>query len=102
MGNNAPVLEVRDLLKTFGAVVAANEINVDISRGEDVGIICEGPEIAVDLGQTLRADIQDDPIEAEIVSIEAQMQAEIMAIKAKYEPRLAELRAIKAREAKDA
>ena len=27
MGNNAPILEVRDLLKTFGAVVAAKDIN---------------------------------------------------------------------------
>ena len=36
MGNNAPILEVRDLLKTFGAVVAAKDINVDISRGEVV------------------------------------------------------------------
>ena len=34
MGNNAPILEVRDLLKTFGAVVAAKDINVDISKGE--------------------------------------------------------------------
>ena len=32
MGNNAPILEVRDLLKTFGAVVAAKDINVDISN----------------------------------------------------------------------
>ena len=39
MGNNAPILEVRDLLKTFGAVVAAKDINVDISIGEVVGII---------------------------------------------------------------
>ncbi len=39
MGNNAPILEVRDLLKTFGAVVAAKDINVDISKGEVVGII---------------------------------------------------------------
>ena len=28
MGNSAPILEVRDLLKTFGAVVAAKDINV--------------------------------------------------------------------------
>ena len=39
MRNNAPILEVRDLLKTFGAVVAAKDINVDISKGEVVGII---------------------------------------------------------------
>ncbi len=39
MGNNAPILQVRDLLKTFGAVVAAKDINVDISKGEVVGII---------------------------------------------------------------
>ena len=30
--NNPPILEVRDLLKTFGAVVAAKDINVDIQR----------------------------------------------------------------------
>ena len=39
MQNNPPILEVRDLLKTFGAVVAAKDINVDISKGEVVGII---------------------------------------------------------------
>ena len=39
MGNNLPILEVRDLLKTFGAVVAAKDINVDISRGEVVCFI---------------------------------------------------------------
>ena len=39
MRNNTPILEVRDLLKTFGAVVAAKDINVDISKGEVVGII---------------------------------------------------------------
>ena len=39
MQNNIPILEVRDLLKTFGAVVAAKDINVDISKGEVVGII---------------------------------------------------------------
>ena len=39
MGNSAPILEVRDLLKTFGAVVAAKDINVDIFEGEVVGII---------------------------------------------------------------
>ena len=39
MKNNSPILEVRDLLKTFGAVVAAKDINVDISQGEIVGII---------------------------------------------------------------
>ena len=33
------ILEVRDLLKTFGAVVAAKDINVDVSKGEIVGII---------------------------------------------------------------
>ena len=27
MGNNAPILEVRDLLKTFGAVVAAKDLS---------------------------------------------------------------------------
>ena len=39
MKNNPPILEVRDLLKTFGAVIAAKDINVDISKGEVVGII---------------------------------------------------------------
>ena len=39
MENSSPILEVRDLLKTFGAVVAAKDINVDISQGEIVGII---------------------------------------------------------------
>ena len=39
MGNNSPILQVRDLVKTFGAVVAAKDINVDISKGEIVGII---------------------------------------------------------------
>ena len=39
MKNSSSILEVRDLLKTFGAVVAANDINVDISQGEIVGII---------------------------------------------------------------
>ena len=39
MKGNSPILEVRDLLKTFGAVVAAKDINVDISQGEIVGII---------------------------------------------------------------
>ena len=39
MKTNAPILEVRDLLKTFGAVVAAKDINVDIAKEEIVGII---------------------------------------------------------------
>tara|TARA_B100001564_G_scaffold327733_1_gene310925 strand:+ start:456 stop:1229 length:774 start_codon:yes stop_codon:yes gene_type:complete len=39
MENSAPILEVRDLLKTFGAVAAAKDINVDIFEGEVVGII---------------------------------------------------------------
>ena len=39
MQNSSSILEVRDLLKTFGAVVAAKDINVDISQGEIVGII---------------------------------------------------------------
>ena len=39
MTNNAPILAVRNLLKTFGAVVAAKDINVDIFEGEVVGII---------------------------------------------------------------
>ena len=39
MTRAAPILEIRDLLKTFGAVVAAKDINIDISRGEIVGII---------------------------------------------------------------
>ena len=39
MKQSKPILEVRDLLKTFGAVVAAKDINVDVSRGEIVGII---------------------------------------------------------------
>ena len=39
MKNSSSILEVRDLLKTFGAVVAAKDINVDISQGEIVGII---------------------------------------------------------------
>ena len=39
MKNQAPVLQVKDLLKTFGAVVAAKDINVDISNEEVVGII---------------------------------------------------------------
>ncbi len=34
-----PILQVRDLLKTFGAVVAAKDISLDISSGEIVGII---------------------------------------------------------------
>ena len=39
MKNSSSILEVRNLLKTFGAVVAAKDINVDISQGEIVGII---------------------------------------------------------------
>ena len=39
MKQSKPILEVRDLLKTFGAVVAAKDINVDVNRGEIVGII---------------------------------------------------------------
>ena len=39
MQNSSSILEVRNLLKTFGAVVAAKDINVDISQGEIVGII---------------------------------------------------------------
>ena len=39
MISNPPILQVRDLVKKFGAVVAANDINVDISKGEIVGII---------------------------------------------------------------
>ena len=39
MRNSSSILEVRNLLKTFGAVVAAKDINVDISQGEIVGII---------------------------------------------------------------
>ena len=35
----APVLEVRDLQKTFGAVVAAKDINVTVNEHEIVGII---------------------------------------------------------------
>ena len=39
MTESKPILEVRDLLKTFGAVVAAKDINVDVHKGEIVGII---------------------------------------------------------------
>ena len=39
MDSSAPILQVRDLLKTFGAVIAAKDINVDILKGEVVGII---------------------------------------------------------------
>ena len=39
MRNSSSILKVRNLLKTFGAVVAAKDINVDISQGEIVGII---------------------------------------------------------------
>ncbi len=39
MRNSSSILQVRNLLKTFGAVVAAKDINVDISQGEIVGII---------------------------------------------------------------
>ena len=39
MTSAAPILQVRDLLKTFGAVVAAKDINIDVSKGEIVGII---------------------------------------------------------------
>ena len=38
MKNQVPVLQVKDLLKTFGAVVAAKDINVDISNEEVVGL----------------------------------------------------------------
>ena len=38
MKQSKPILEVRDLLKTFGAVVAAKDINVDVNRGEIVEI----------------------------------------------------------------
>ena len=39
MTQSKAILEVRNLWKTFGAVVAANDINVDVSKGEIVGII---------------------------------------------------------------
>ncbi len=35
----APILQVQNLQKTFGAVVAAKDINVDVEPGEIVGII---------------------------------------------------------------
>ncbi|MEQ9642894.1 MAG: ABC transporter ATP-binding protein [Alphaproteobacteria bacterium] len=35
----APILEVQNLQKTFGAVVAAKDINVDVEPGEIVGIL---------------------------------------------------------------
>lgn len=34
-----PILQVRDLQKSFGAVVAAKDINIDVSTGEVIGII---------------------------------------------------------------
>ena len=34
-----PILEVRGLRKTFGAVVAANNVNIDVCSGEIIGII---------------------------------------------------------------
>ncbi len=34
-----PILQVIDLQKTFGAVVAAKDINIDVSTGEVIGII---------------------------------------------------------------
>ncbi len=39
MSSAVPILEVRNLMKTFGAVVAAKNINVDIAKGEIIGII---------------------------------------------------------------
>ena len=39
MTSSKPILEVRNLLKTFGAVVAAKDLCVDVSPGEIVGII---------------------------------------------------------------
>ena len=41
MKGNSPILEVRDLLKTFGAVVAAKDINVDISQGESLASLVQ-------------------------------------------------------------
>ena len=35
----AQVLEVRDLEKNFGGVVAAHDINVKVEEGETIGII---------------------------------------------------------------
>ena len=39
MSNSSPILKVTDLQKRFGAVVAAQDINVDVSSGEIIGII---------------------------------------------------------------
>ena len=39
MASSSPILQVHNLVKTFGAVVAAKNINVSISKGEIVGII---------------------------------------------------------------
>jgi branched-chain amino acid transport system ATP-binding protein len=42
----APILEVRDLHKNFGAVTAAANINVSFAPGETVGIIgANGPRV---------------------------------------------------------
>ena len=37
--SNQPILSVKGLEKTFGAVVAAKDINIDVTKGEIVGII---------------------------------------------------------------
>ena len=39
MNTQNPILEVSNLWKTFGAVVAANDINIDVHAGEVIGII---------------------------------------------------------------
>ncbi len=37
--STSPILQVSDLQKTFGAVVAAKDINIDVTAGEVIGII---------------------------------------------------------------
>ena len=39
MNTQNPILEVSNLRKTFGAVVAANDININVNAGEVIGII---------------------------------------------------------------
>ena len=39
MSNSSPILKVSDLQKRFGAVVAAQDVNVDVASGEVIGII---------------------------------------------------------------
>ena len=37
--NNMPLLQIRKTVKSFGKLVALNDVNIEINEGEAVGIV---------------------------------------------------------------